>query len=139
MQNKITWQDLQNLQKLQPNPPAYSMMFNKICYRSEEVQEAYDNHREGLRQLGMTTAEHIRKELDVRRGDTFIQTTPNQYPYNLIDNILHYVIWVSDNLSDMTLYGKTLTESNIDFVILQSPEGSRSIPEITHYHLFIKN
>ncbi|KAJ1797267.1 hypothetical protein LPJ59_003250 [Coemansia sp. RSA 2399] len=75
---------------------------------------------------------------------------PNDYPYALPENTLHYILWSKPALASGTVPDaevKALFESNLDssvgagkyeWVWFVNPPHLQSIPEVVHGHLIVK-
>jgi len=71
---------------------------------------------------------------------------PNDYPYYCDKHILHYLLWVHPSFKvhnnsqvEKTISAK-LYSSHMkyrEFVFFENYDSNKSIPEITHYHVFI--
>jgi len=71
---------------------------------------------------------------------------PNDYPYHCNKDILHYLLWVHPSFkvhSDtevkcvISLKLHELDMKHQDFIFFENYASNKSIPEITHYHVFI--
>ena len=62
----------------------------------------------------------------------------NDYPYNV--DAKHYILWMSDTAShnDIHFFINKLTESKCMVKYFENPIYRRSVPSITHYHVFLK-
>lgn len=74
----------------------------------------------------------------------------NDFPYNIDDNIKHYVLWCKEKSSINNIENiitikirelinkKIFSKQEYEFVFSYNVEKNKSIPEIMHYHVFIK-
>lgn len=71
----------------------------------------------------------------------------NDFPYNISDDILHYVLWIkNDNDHDfkfiqnkiVKLSRKLQLMYNYEFVFSYNIKENKSIQDIVHWHVFIK-
>lgn len=138
----ITTKTLDTVQhKYNTNASDYAYYYNNNIHRKRAVQKAYDIHKKKVPYLyGYDVNEHIRRELGVKEGETFVKITPNNYPYHLPMNFKHDLIWCSDNLSDIFVIESvamayTRHNYNYQHYLWQAPESSRSVKGIAHFHL----
>ena len=144
----IKWSDLLYLQGLKDKDPVlYATEYDRIMHRTPACQSRYDQDNLNLQMLGKTRAGHLKEDvLKVEDGETFIKIMANNYGYHLEKGIDHDVIWLSPEFNGRGtldglayLYVSNKYKNWQGCIILQAPEQSRSVPEILHYHLFIKN
>ena len=66
----------------------------------------------------------------------------NEYPYDVDDNIKHYVLWMSgdkDLESSKKYVASLLGKTQSDIVMFTNDTSAKSILEINHHHVFVKN
>ena len=61
--------------------------------------------------------------------------TENNYPYNVSDNILHYIIWCNKNPYEIQ---KILDKKYKNYVFFRNMYKYKSVKRIEHYHIFIR-
>lgn len=70
---------------------------------------------------------------------------PNNFPYAVDDNIIHYVLWIRPGLIiNGTLLNtvifrhiKLIFKPNPKYSFIKNSVSNKSIPQIEHYHVFI--
>ena len=66
----------------------------------------------------------------------------NTYPYNINNGVKHYVLWLKDNNIQVSyeIIKNELEKNNIrlPFCYGKNLPKNKSIPEIEHYHIFVK-
>ncbi|KAJ1719395.1 hypothetical protein LPJ53_005838 [Coemansia erecta] len=121
--------------------------------RITEKELAYREDMQKIREEYCSVVAYIQQ---VKLGD-FIRDTvseflmiPNDYPYSLPDNTLHYIVWSKIKLTPGTVPDavvKQLFESRLDkeigaekyeWVWFVNPPHLQSIPEVIHGHLIVQ-
>ena len=92
-------------------------------------------------------AEFFGKEVKCRDGKLFsdgfngleFSLVKNQYPYNIEDNVEHYVLWMSYRIS-MEIIDKIikLNIKNCEYVFQNHKPDNMTIPEVFHVHVFVR-
>ena len=119
----MNWNDLKHLHLTQKY---------YLFPRRKEVVESYDKFKS---ELNISIDEYIKCILNKIEGNIVIRK--NDYPYDLEENILHYVVWMKGDESkeDVVNYLDNLTL--LDYVLFENVGELKSVPEIRHYHLFL--
>ena len=119
-------------------------MYNNIIiqipclYRNKTVSDNYKKFimkSNGIKTFTETL--FVNEELYVLRK--------NDYPYNIGDNILHYVLWLKDKKNhDFNELNSIIKEQIVvqfkvskEFAFSENIYKNKSIPEVQHYHVFI--
>jgi hypothetical protein len=105
---------------------------NDKIQRKKEVQENYINNNTKYQKI-----DFIKQMLLM--NDYYISL--NDYPYNLCDNIEHYLFWYKNVFSfedALQISFDYFKKSDNEIIIFVNSEKNKSVPEINHYHLFIK-
>ena len=101
--------------------------------RKTEIEEKYMNDMTKQQKLN-----YIKQKL--KTDDYYL--IPNDYPYDLSEDIKHYVFWcketysLEDVLKIALLYFKKTSNEIIVFV---NDITNKSVLDINHYHIFVKN
>ena len=101
--------------------------------RKTEIEEKYMNDMTKQQKLN-----YIKQKL--KTDDYYL--IPNDYPYDLSEDINHYVFWcketysLEDVLKIALLYFKKTSNEIIVFV---NDITNKSVLDINHYHIFVKN
>lgn len=70
-----------------------------------------------------------------------ISFVPNDFPYYLDDNILHYLLWsnvsISGDEADAIITEK-FPKAKFEYRKFCNPPALQSIPSVFHYHVFIR-
>ena len=110
-----------------------------FIYRTLEVQNNYQKHIDFLKKQNMTALDNIKTIVP----NNTITIIPNDFPYNTEKNVLHYVVWCrnvvptkQEIVSEIEKFA--LHNDFEDFIFFQNPPSLQSIPELLHYHLFLK-
>jgi len=105
--------------------------------RNYNTQLAYNNRSNDARNLFIY---NIFTPNDIKYS--FI---PNTYPYNIADDVIHYVLWINPDINTYDILLKMiisdhvkLLNHSINFCFFKNSLSNKSIPEIEHYHVFIK-
>jgi uncharacterized protein DUF3605 len=98
--------------------------------RTKYMQEKYDEYNK--KQCG---------DLDVMQtylNDCDVNLSLNSFPYNIEDNISHYILWIKDGIKlDIPEYIR-LRFGTRRTVIFTNPPEWKSIPNIIHHHIFVE-
>jgi hypothetical protein len=133
----ITWDLLKEYEK---KPPKSSS-----TYRTKNVNDAYKIHKSRLKQQNITLSQHIIKSVFNNNPNEIIKLESNSFPYFIEDNVKHYLLWLNPlvkhtniNLLDHIPYQfNKYKDENI--AIISNTKEARSIPEIDHIHIFIRD
>ena len=77
-----------------------------------------------------------------QEGSKIISYNENMFPYNLNKNIDHYVLWTTDDMDDKMEEVSKMISYYVEgkkYMFYRNPPNSRSIPDLFHVHVFIKN
>ena len=110
---------------------------NKID-RKNSVQQAYNNEKQKIKNYSKFI-------LNTYLDNKLYNLQPNKFPYNLNNNIKHYVIWLHPMLDLKYITNKKLINSilkkyipNNEYIFYMNSYNNRSIKQIPHYQVFIK-
>ena len=117
--------DWNYIKQFHKNPPTYSLI------RHPDIQAKYE-----LDKSEVGFIDKLFNSLFKYNQDYVI--VPNDYPYYFIDDTKHYVYWSKKPIN----YSKL--EENIeklfnDYIYFENSQGNRSIRDIHHVHIFVKN
>lgn len=92
----------------------------------------------------MTIAQYINNKYFHNKQNQWV-LVPNDFPYDLENNILHYVLWFNPSIGGSLELAKIICEEHIamdvrftDYFIFENPEHKKSVPEILHYQVFFR-
>lgn len=110
---------------------------NKID-RKNSVQQAYNNEKQKIKNYSKFI-------LNTYLDNKLYNLQPNKFPYNLNNNIKHYVLWLHPMLDLKYITNKKLINSiikkyipNNEYIFYMNSYNNRSIKQIPHYQVFIK-
>ena len=133
----ITWE---LLKKYELMPPKSSK-----TYRTKEINDAYENHKNKLKQQNLTLSKYITKTLFNNNNKELVRLELNPFSYNVDENVSHFILWLNpliehpNNIDLKTLIPYPYSEYTDDKIaIISNSLDARSIPEIEHIHLFIR-
>lgn len=111
---------------------------NEILYRTPEMNIAYENHKNKLKEQKRSLASYVNEYLFSDERPYVL--TLNNFPYQIEKGLYNYILWINpiDSL-DFKFVQTKIKEIFGEALIMQNPEYNRSIKEITHYHIFTKN
>lgn len=121
----VTWEELQG----------YDMSTVDVKLgRSASVENEYSK---------LSKAERERKIASIKKkvNENQILLTKNDFPYNVEEDIQHYVMWTSGNqsLTQTKQYVSSLPGmKGFDIVVFSNSTSARSILDIDHHHVFIR-
>ena len=137
------------LKKYHTNPPTI------IFPRKDEVLEKYTIFKTKLINKNLSTKDYIQNNYFKKKENyIFIK---NNFPYELEDNILHFVLWFHtkftnnssnnfpNDLNNHEIFiKKCIKESfkefdNYEYIFFENNLNCRSIPDIRHVQVFMKN
>jgi hypothetical protein len=120
---------------------------NGICYklieRKTETTNEYKKHKEHVKSLGIPYKEYMLNEY-FKNNESYV-IIKNNFPYDLADGIEHYNLWIhpgnKNPLFHNMEYINELVSKHMtcEFICFMNDISLQSVPEITHYHIFIKN
>jgi len=69
--------------------------------------------------------------------------SPNAFPYNLTDDIEHFVLWSREHHDFSTKEVKAIVRSTLgirkkDFLVYENPDELKSVPNVRHWQVFVK-
>lgn len=106
-----------------------------LLSRKSPIQEQYDK----FRQLYPNFSTQLRQRLFTNES-TFVTVTYNDFPYDLDSNIIHLVVWYRlDNFNELCLIDILEQLGVDDYIIFTNPPEGKSVKDIEHTHLFLKN
>ena len=122
------------------NPPTVAFT------RNQTVEDDYSKHGELIKKAG--GVEPYLKSKYLPEGTNY-KMTNNNFPYDLEEDIRHFVIWFRmekfDDFNNPAEVRKIIAqyklENNVEFdevVFFQNIERLRSVPGIPHIHVFAK-
>ena len=122
------------------NPP------DMPIFRNEKVQKEYDEFKKFIVENNIDINEYIYKKF---LGELKMNFIENTFPYDVEDNCKHFVIWF-DTKYYANLKLKEDEEIIIDkivrnkfkdnqYVYFENVSNNKSVPDIKHFHVFIKN
>jgi len=128
MNKKYSWNFLKQFNF---NPP-----LNNQLKRSTQIQKKYDNYQKN-------PFNAIIFGRDLFYNNDILMFIKNRFPYNVDDNIEHYILFINPKLkkkfTDINIYKiiKQRYVRNNPFIVFENSPKNRSIKNITHYHIFI--
>jgi len=120
----ILWKDLEDI--------------DKRLYRKPKLHSGYLIHIKKIIEKYGNIHSYIKEKIIKNRK---IHLTLNKYPYDIENNVSHWIIWDLKNLTlnkYKKLVYKIFNPKYFDFIFRINKEIDRSILEIKHCHLFIK-
>ena len=97
--------------------------------RKENIQKSYELYKSNnlLKNFKMNIKKNITKYGYI--------ITENDFPYNLNNNVKHYIIWTN---YDIFKIKKILNKRFINYIFFRNLIENKSIKDIEHYHIFIE-
>lgn len=122
------------------NPP------DMPIFRNDQVQKEYDEFKKFIVENNIDINQYIYKKF---LGELKMNFIENTFPYDVEDNCKHFVIWF-DTKYYANLKLKEDEEIIIDkivrnkfkdnqYVYFENISNNKSVPDIKHFHVFIKN
>ena len=114
-------------------------------FRNKDIQKKYDEFKKFITENKIDINDYIYKKY---LGEIKINFTENNFPYDIEENCQHYVIWFdSKYYSELKL--KDSEEKIIEkivrtkfkdnqYIYFENVSNNKSVPNIVHYHVFIK-
>ena len=90
--------------------------------------------------LFLKDTEEFEDRSGIKAENSFILLTMNNFPYDLEDGVQHWLVWSNRGYqldSIRSVLRETLHE-NIEWQLYENAPHLKSIPEISHYQLFIR-
>lgn len=109
-----------------------------ILKRSRQMEEAYIKYKNELEERGIKIHEHLHN-LYFKDCDFFLQK--NRFPYDLEEGISHYLFWIKPPFSPSDAFlDKIIRDSfpNQDIIYFENSYQNRSVKNIKHLHIFVK-
>ena len=111
--------------------------------RELKIETEYKKFKQELKLKNISLKENIMTNY-FNDGKKYILNL-NKFPYNLVKEIQHNVLWINPNYNDefnnnnSKIY--TLLNELIDkpFIVFKNNSTNMSIPDVIHYQVFIKN
>lgn len=81
------------------------------------------------------------KETTINLKTNKYEFLPNDFPYELSDDIFHSIFWYKDSTMNIKeieniLVSEFLDANKYEFILWINPIGAQSIPHIPHCHVF---
>lgn len=112
--------------------------------RSTSIKIKYFLFKLYLKLRCMTIAQYIQNKYFRKNNNQWV-LVPNDFPYEVENHILHYVLWFNPNIGGSFDLAKLICEEQIamdlrftDYIIFENPEHKKSVPEILHYQVFFR-
>ena len=103
--------------------------------RRKDVLAKYEEYQNSLKRNNIQVKDVILRKM---KGHP-IAWMKNEFPYD-VENATHYLIWSTTPLSDDKIQEIATRHSRgREFICFVNPEHLKSIPEIFHAHVFMKN
>jgi len=117
--------DWNYISQFHKNPP------NIRLYREETIQHKYDKNRQSSDySIGL-----FNRIFDSNQETVL---TINEYPYHFIDNTQHYIYWTQGTI-DYNKLEEELKDLGKEYIYFENLKGNKSIKNINHVHVFIKD
>ena len=121
------------------NPP------NKSITRRPDIEFFYKNHIKSLEKKNIETKEYIINKF-FKNNDTQFVLTINEFPY-WVQDATHWLLWFNpNNYENKNVNIKEITENlvkknfpNKEVVMYENLNSNKTIKNIKHSHIFIKN
>lgn len=121
------------------NPP------NKSITRRPDIEFFYKNHIKSLEKKNIETKEYIINKF-FKNNDTQFVLTINEFPY-WVQDATHWLLWFNpNNYKNKNVNIKEITENlvkknfpNKEVVMYENLNSNKTIKNIKHSHIFIKN
>lgn len=119
------------------NPPTK----HKYLPRTPEMNQKYDFYKQSIANLGDFLLHRIFNTSE--KINLGWQILPNNFPCFLEENIDHLVLWIHPSknytLSELgEILQKFLCSQYKEWIFYQNLPHVRSVPQITHYHVFAR-
>lgn len=107
--------------------------------RTKCMDIKYERYKKKIGKMGLTNKEHILSNV-ICNNDYVIEK--NQFPYNIDNNLYHYIYWVHPNFEKKHT-NKVIIENINKFIegkfdgywCWENHDSVKSIPEIKHYQI----
>jgi hypothetical protein len=114
--------------------------------RNKNSELKYEEHKKQIQSKNITIKDyilitHFNNPLSVQKGWVIVD---NSFPYNLKPNIRHLLIWIYpgkefSNEQIIQIIENYMKENkHTHYVYFRHNVNIQSVPEINHYHIFIK-
>ena len=143
MENKFLWKDLINYHL---NPP------KKKILRTSNIERKYIDFKIELNKNNISITDYIKNNF-FKDNEEFV-FLKNNFPYNLENDILHYVLWFNNNFTNNNNFPKDLNFcndyilecikkcftdfENFYFIFFENNVNNRSIGSYRHVQIFLK-
>ena len=110
-----------------------------LLTRTQDLEQQYKSHTQRVLAAFPTMSHYIREK--ILANTSGLHLTLNKFPYNLQPDITHFVLWNPDDspLDHCRCYIHAQFSPNFfDVCLRQNMPHHRSIPDIPHYHVFIR-
>ena len=97
--------------------------------RKDNIQKSYELYKSNnsLKNFKMNIKKNIKKNGYI--------ITENDFPYNLNNNVKHYIIWTNNDIFKIK---KILNKRFNNYIFFRNLIENKSIKDIEHYHIFIE-
>ena len=115
----------------------------KKLLRNKYTENLYVKHIADLDKNNIKLDEFI-KNLHFKNNDKKYVIYPNPFPYDVEDNIDHFILWINPSLDinimqvEINYYINSFFP-NKNKIYFENINENKSIPEIKYYHVFVKN
>ena len=127
----ISWNQLRKYQLV---PPTHKLG------RKENIQKLYERHLRSFNNIDITIEEYLVEKYFDEDVDKDLYLEKNSFPYNVEENITHYVLWINPskiiNNIQIYLYIDYIFDDN-EYVYFENLPQNRSI-NFRHFHIFAK-
>ena len=127
----ISWNQLRKYQLVPPT---------KKLGRKENIQKLYNRYIQSFNKLDTTIEEYLILKYFDEDVDKDLYLEKNSFPYNVEDNITHYILWINPkkNINNLQIY------QYIDYIFddteriyFENLPKNRSV-NFRHFHIFAK-
>lgn len=133
----LSWDKLLELHK---NPPNIRIM------RNDNIQLEYDKFIKYIKDNNININDYIYRKF---LNDKKVNFTPNTFPYDIDHNCNHYIIWF-DTIYFEELLKKNAQDEIINYIVrtkfinnnyiyFENLNHNKSVLNVKHFHIFIKN
>jgi hypothetical protein len=117
----------------------FYFLYNIYCKKSHVIKyrlwRSYNNTNKYNLDKMTDKFSYFKEMVQNKINDEDYIITENNYPYNISDDILHYIIWCNKNPYEIK---KILDKKYKSYVFFRNIYKHKSIKNIEHYHIFIK-
>ncbi len=114
-----------------------------IDVRDLNIIEKYENHKKFLKNKNINLDNYI---INKYLSDKCYYITKNEYPYNITDDMLHYVLWIHPNyinkINDKEVSKIIINKMNEldydEYFCFENHIKAKSILGVPHYQVFYR-